>query len=129
MDLASSLEAKFGVRSLNKRKSLGRSGTTRGKKWDITRDRESYIICLDVTLNLTREYNADENSWRSSTQILGSYLKFKGQSLGYFSPICLVAKFGALTRISEANCVAKPPNHLIWKSPLGTWDTRPNPRF
>ena len=26
---------KFGVRSPNKRKSLGRSGTTIGKKWDI----------------------------------------------------------------------------------------------
>ena len=43
-------------------------------------------------------------------QILGLYLKFQGQSLGYFSPICLVAKFGslALTRISGANFVAKP---------------------
>ena len=37
LDLASRLEAKFGVRSRNKRKNMGRSGTTRGKKWDIFR--------------------------------------------------------------------------------------------
>ena len=35
LDLASSLEAKFGVRSPNKRKNLGSSGTTIGKNWDI----------------------------------------------------------------------------------------------
>ena len=34
--------------------------------------------------------------------ILGSYLKFRGQSLGYLSFIFLEAKFGAPTRISEA---------------------------
>ena len=71
-----------------------------------------------------REYNADENSWRSSTQILGSYLKFKGQSVGYFSPIFLVAKFGAPTRISEANfggkfCGQAPPQPPDMEVPPG----------
>ena len=46
----------------------------------------------------------------TTTQILGSYLKFKGQNLGYLSPIILEAKFGALTQISEANFGAKLPN-------------------
>ena len=41
--------------------------------------------------------------------ILESYLKFRGQNLGYLSPIFLEAKFGAPTRISEANFGAKPP--------------------
>ena len=41
---------------------------------------------------------------------LGLYLKFKGHNLGYLSPIFLEAKFGALTRISEANFGAKPPS-------------------
>ena len=42
--------------------------------------------------------------------ILGSYLKFRGQNLEYLSPIFLEAKFGAPTRISEANFGAKPPH-------------------
>ena len=51
--------------------------------------------------------------------ILGSYLKFIGQNLGYLSLIFLVAKFGAPLRISEANFGAKPPYLLIWKHPPG----------
>ena len=51
--------------------------------------------------------------------ILGSYLKFRGQNLGYLSLIFLEAKFRAPTRISEANFGAKPPDLLIWKYPLG----------
>ena len=35
LDLASGLEAKFGVRSPNKKKSLGSSVITRCKNWDI----------------------------------------------------------------------------------------------
>ena len=35
--------------------------------------------------------------YRALTQILGSYLEFKGQNLGYLSPIFLKAKSGALT--------------------------------
>ena len=49
----------------------------------------------------------------TTIQILGSYLKFKGQNLGYLSPIILEAKFGALTQILKANLGAKPPDRLI----------------
>ena len=119
LDLSSSLEAKFRVRSPNKRNNLGSSGTTRGKNWDIIPGKRILFICLDVTLNVTREYTAHENSQISTTQILGSYLKFKGQNLGYLSSIFLEVKFGALTRISEADFGAKPPDCLIWKCPLG----------
>ena len=52
------------------------------------------------------------------------YLKFKGQNLGYLSPILLEAKFGAPTRISEANFGAKPPDLLIWKYSLGLASTK-----
>ena len=45
----------------------------------------------------------------TTTQILGLYLKFKGENLGYLSSIILEAKFGALTPISEANFEAKRP--------------------
>ena len=52
--------------------------------------------------------------------ILGSYLKFRGQNLGYLSFIFLEAKFGAPTRILEAKFGVKPPDLLIWKYlPLG----------
>ena len=47
-------------------------------------------------------------SWEK-VPILGSYLKFRGQNLGYLSFILLEAKFGAPTRISEAKFGAKPP--------------------
>ena len=47
-------------------------------------------------------------SWEK-VPILGSYLKFRGQNLGYLSFIFLEAKFGAPTRISEAKFGAKPP--------------------
>ena len=50
--------------------------------------------------------------------ILGSNLKFRGQDLGYLSPIFLKAKFRAPTRISEANFGPSPPNILRWKYPL-----------
>ena len=46
---------------------------------------------------------------------LGLYVKFKGHNLGHLSPIFLKAKFGAPTRISEANFRAKPSDLLIWK--------------
>ena len=51
---------------------------------------------------------ARRKSWEKIL-ILGSNLKFRGQNLGYLSPIFLEAKFGAPTRISEANFGAKPP--------------------
>ena len=56
LDLASSLEAKFGVRSPNKRKNLGSSGTTRSKNLDIIPVKDNLIFfCLDITLNGTRK--------------------------------------------------------------------------
>ena len=60
-------------------------------------------------------------SW-GKVPILGSYLKFKGQNLWYLSLIFLEAKFGAPTRISEANFGAKVPDLLIWKYP--PWDIK-----
>ena len=69
--LASSLEAKFGVKSPNKKKNLGSSGTTKGKKWDIIQEKRILYYLLHVTLNATREYTANENSRRSTTQISG----------------------------------------------------------
>ena len=69
--------------------------------------------------NLGSSVTTTHTSWEK-VPILGSYLKFRGQNLGYLSPIFLEAKFGAPTRISEANFGAKPPDLLIWKSlPLG----------
>ena len=47
-------------------------------------------------------------SWEK-IPVLGSYLKFRGQNLGYLSLIYLEAKFGAPTRISEANFGVKAP--------------------
>ena len=42
------------------------------------------MFCSDVILNVTSEYTAHENSQRSTTQILGPYLKlFKEQNLEY----------------------------------------------
>ena len=70
--MASRFEEKFGVRSPNKRKNLGSSGTTRGKKLGHNPgERESYLICLNITLKVTREYTTHENSQRFTTQIFG----------------------------------------------------------
>ena len=83
MDLASSLEAKFGVKSSNKRKNLGSSGTTIGKSWGIIPSIQENTLPMRIQRDLP--------------QIFGSYLKFKRQNLGYLSPAFLEAKFGALT--------------------------------
>ena len=53
LDQASNLEAKFGVRSPNKRENLGSSGTTMGKKWDIIQGKRILRYLLG---NVTREY-------------------------------------------------------------------------
>ena len=68
--------------------------------------------------NLGSSVTTRPKSW-GKVPILGSYLKFTGQNLGYLSLIFLDAKFGAPTRISEANFGAKPPDLLIWKYPTG----------
>ena len=64
--------------------------------------------------NLGSSVTKRPNSWEK-VPILGSYLRFRGQNLGYLSFIFLEAKFGAPTRISEAKFGAKPPDLLIWK--------------
>ena len=52
--------------------------------------------------NLGSSAATRSKSWEE-IPILGSYLKFRGQNLGYLSSIFFKAKFGAPTRISEAN--------------------------
>ena len=66
--------------------------------------------------NLGSSVTKRRKSWKK-VPILGSYLKFRGQNLGYLSFIFLGAKFEAPTRISEAKFGAKLPDLLIWKYP------------
>ena len=82
MDLKSSLEAKFGARS-------GQVRQIRGKTWEV-------LLPQDAKVG-------------KKIPMLGSSLKFRGQNLGYLSPIFLEAKFGAPTILSEANFGAMPP--------------------
>ena len=72
--------------------------------------------------NLGSSVTKRRKSWEK-VPILVSYLKFRGQNLGYLSFIFLEAKFGAPTRISEAKFWAKPPppDLLIWKYPLSSF--------
>ena len=58
--------------------------------------------------NLGSSVTKRRKSWEK-VPILGSYLKFRRQNLGYLSFILLEAKFGAPTRISEAKFGAKLP--------------------
>ena len=90
LDLTSSLEAKVGAR-------FSQGHQIRGKTWEILLPQDAKV---------------------GKIPILGSYLKFRGQILGYLSPIFMEAKFGAPTRISEANFRAKPADLQIWKYPL-----------
>ena len=93
LDLTSCSEAKFGARS-------DQFHQMRGKTWEV--------------LSPTRR-----KSWEK-VPILGSYLKFRGQNLGYLSLIFLEAKFAAPIRISEANFGAKPPRPPSMEVP--PWD-------
>ena len=68
LDLTSSLEAKFGAGS-------GQVHKIRGKTWEI-------LLPQDTKVG-------------KKIRILGSNLKFRGQNLGYLSPIFLEANFGA----------------------------------
>ena len=68
--------------------------------------------------NLGRSVTTRRKSWEK-VPILGSYLKFRGQNLGYLSFMFLGANFGAPTRISKAKFGAKPSDLLIWKFPPG----------
>ena len=89
LDLASSLEEKFGIRLPNKMKNLGSSGTTRGKNLDIVPVKENLIFFVQMlhVLLMLQENTLFMRIHRCTTQILGSYLKFKGQNFGYLSPI------------------------------------------
>ena len=73
LDLASSLEAKFGAR-------FSQVHQIRGKIWGV-------LLLQDAKIGKESQF------WG----YLGLYLKFKGQNLGYLSPIILEAKFGAPT--------------------------------
>ena len=73
-------------------------GNIWGKVWPSSQNKRK-----NLGSSVTKRYK----SWEK-VPILGSYLKFKGQNLGYLSFIFLEAKFGA-----------KPPDLLIWKYPLG----------
>ena len=94
LDLASSLEAKFGAR-------FSQVHQIRWKIWGV-------LLLQDAKIGKKSQF------WGH----LGLYLKFKEQNLGYLSPIFLEAKSGTLTWISKAKFGAKPPDLLIWKYPL-----------
>ena len=57
---------------------------------------------LNNRKNLGSFVTTRRKSWENIA-ILGLYLKFRGQNLGYLSPIFLEAKFGAPTKISKIN--------------------------
>ena len=73
LDLASSLEAKFGARFSQVHQIIG-------KMWRV-------LLLQDAKIGKESQF------WGH----LELYLKFKGQNLGYLSPIFLEAKFGAPT--------------------------------
>ena len=70
--------------------------------------------------NLGSSVTTRRKSWEK-IPVLRSYLKFRGQNLGYLLLIFLEAEFGAPTRISEANFGTKPPRRRpnMKVSPLG----------
>ena len=96
-------------------RGLGPHIKFRGKIWGKVRPSSQ-----NKRKNLGSSVTKRRKSWEK-VPILGSYLKFRGQNLGYLSFIFifLEAKFGAPTRISEAKFEAKPPYLLIWKYPPG----------
>ena len=85
LDLASSLEAEFGAR-------FSQVHQIRGKIW-------GGLLLQDAKIGKESQFSG----------LLGLYLKFKGQNLGYLPLIFLEAKFRAPTWISEAKFGAKPP--------------------
>ena len=71
--------------------------------------------------NLGSSVTKRRKSWEK-VPILGSYLKFRGQNLGYLSFIFLEAKYGAPTRISEVKFGAKPPRPPNMEVPPWVWE-------
>ena len=94
MDLTSSLEAKFGAGS-------GQVHQIRGKTWEV-------LSPQDAKVGKSPNFGVISE-------------KIQRAKFGVLSLIFLEAKFGAPTRISEANFGAKPPppDLLIWKYPPG----------
>ena len=95
LDLTSSLEAKFGTR-------FSQVHQIRGKIWE-------------VLLPQDAKFGKESQFWGH----LGLYLKFKGQNLGYLSPIFLEAKLGLLPEFQRQNLGSSLPDLLIWKYPPG----------
>ena len=92
LDLTSSLEAKFGAR-------FSQVHQIKGKIWEVLLPQDAKV----------RE---ESQFWGH----LGLYLKFKGQNLGYLSPIFLEAK---LALLHEFQRQILEPSLPIWKYPLG----------
>ena len=92
--LASSLEAKFGVRSPNKRKNLGSSGTTRDKNWDIIPGKRILYWLLRCYKRIHRLWESTEifhtdyfpYIWHLKGKIWGSCHKFLEAKSGPSSP-------------------------------------------
>ena len=89
MDLTSSSEAKFGARS-------GQVHQIRGKTWEVLSPQDTKV---------------------GGSPNFGVISEIQRAKFGVLSLIFLEAKFGAPTRISEANFGAKPPDLLMWKYP------------
>ena len=95
LDLASSLEAKFEAR-------FSQVHQIRGKIWGV-------LLLQDAKIGNELQF------WGH----LGLYLKFKGQNLGYLSPIFLEANLGLRHEFQRQNLgPSPPPDPLIWKYPL-----------
>ena len=69
--------------------------------------------------NLRSSVTTRRKSWER-IPVLGSYLKFKGQIVGYLSPIVLEAKLGPRHEFQRQilGLSPPPPDLLIWKYPL-----------
>ena len=85
-----------------------------GKIWGTTSQNKRKNLGSSVTKR--------RKSWEK-VPILGSYLKFREQNLGYLSCIFLEAKFGAPTRISEATVWGQTPrpDDMEVPPPLGIY--------
>ena len=92
-------------------KEVGHHTKFRGKIWGKVRPSSP-----NKRKNLGRSVTTRRKSWEK-VPILGSYLKLRGQNLGYLSLKFLEVKFGAPTRVSEANFGVKRPDLPIWKCP------------
>ena len=85
MDLTSSLEAKFGAR-------FSQVHQVRGEIWEV-------LLPQDAEVGKESQFGGH----------LGLHLKFKGQILGYLSPIFLEAKFALLHEFQRQILGPSPP--------------------